>query len=172
MSDEDAAAPGGRGRPASPSHIPVPARSTTGAARAPGRPPRAATPEVDDAKPTPGSVGAPSAALAGVLSPQDSLISMSSVAVTGCTAAVVGHEVTRDSKDGAAFAVFLVEARLQDEPYVVKRRFTKFVELRKQVRDLPVSACPAFGISCDGANCGFLASLCFVGCFLGSLSLA
>lgn len=50
------------------------------------------------------------------------------------TAQVVGHEIARDEKDNTPFAVYVVEARLNDEVYVVKRRFQAFMELKKQVR--------------------------------------
>jgi hypothetical protein len=50
------------------------------------------------------------------------------------TAQVVGHEIARDEKDNSPFGVYVVEARLNDETYVVKRRFQAFVELKKQVR--------------------------------------
>ncbi len=55
------------------------------------------------------------------------------------TLEVRGHELARNPKDGAQFAVFCVQVTTPEGPYTVKRRFQAFWELHKQVREFALA---------------------------------
>ena len=55
------------------------------------------------------------------------------------TLEVRGHELARNPKDGAQFAVFCVQVTTPEGPYTVKRRFQAFLELHKQVREFALA---------------------------------
>ena len=86
-----------------------------------------------------------------IRSPVLPLAALSPEGVT-LTAQVIGFELAKDSKDGSTFATYLVEARLHDEPYVVRRRYQMFVELRRQVRGVLFMQIPAFSCGCSNAR--------------------
>ena len=133
LSRPDSVASADKRRDRSPAHLPPSTHGPGAGGARVSRGPRAGTPDEDDEPPpVPPLTVRRLAPSAGVSSPSI-LKSPVTTSVTGCTAAVAGHEVTRDERDGAPYAVYRVEVLLNDQPYVVKRRFNQFVELRKQV---------------------------------------
>lgn len=80
-----------------------------------------------------GTAGIASPPDATILSPSSQSFSPPPMTAAAWTLEVRGHELARNPKDGAQFAVFCVQVTTPEGPYTVKRRFQAFLELHKQV---------------------------------------